>query len=70
MIVFGVGPGGATPPAWLALIVGGGFIAHCIYRVHQDWRKVTTWGYLVAVFGYLIMGGILLFEGLTLAFRH
>lgn len=70
MIVFcSTGPGGATPPAWLATIAGSAFIVYCAYRISRDWRDLTG-GDLAVASGFLIVGGLILFEGVTMLLRR
>jgi hypothetical protein len=64
--VFAVGPGGATPPAWLAITFGGAGILYIAYRLYKEWAGVTTWYDLVGAFFAIIMAGWLLLWGLGL----
>lgn len=67
MIVFAVPY--SRPPAWLGMLAGSLFIVYITYRVHRDWRDLTGWELGMSLL-LVLMGGILLFDGLTDLFRH
>ncbi len=65
MSIFAVGPGGATPPPWLAITVGIVFIVYFAYKMYKEWAGVTWYDLIGATFA-IVMGGWFLLWGLGL----
>ena len=67
---FGVMPGDTPPPAWLALIVGGGIIAYCVYEVRRMRRSNDSMGSdLLRTALVFLVGVVIALYGAVLLFR-
>jgi hypothetical protein len=61
--------GGATPPAWFTTVFGVAMILFCAYTVQKQSRALTK-SDIATVLGFLIVAGIVLFDGLIRLFQH